>query len=64
MAKKKSRWQILLETLLHLVVGAGAAAGAAYLKVPGVDPITAAVVGSALSSLGSAFVKPPNTPKS
>jgi hypothetical protein len=46
--------------ILHIVLGAAFAAGAAYLSGSHVDPILGAAIGSALSSAISANSTPPN----
>lgn len=42
------------QAILHVLVGAAAGAGSAYIAGPNVNPLLAAAIGSALSSLGSA----------
>ncbi len=62
MAKKK-RARSIFETLAHTLLGIGAAVGAAaaetYLKT-GIGPVAAAALGSAVSSMASAFSPKPN----
>jgi hypothetical protein len=50
----------ILLSILHIVAGAACAAGLAYAGVPGISPVLGAVIGSAASSLGSAFCTPPH----
>ena len=54
-------WKQFLKILLHTIIGAGAAAGAAYIAAPSVNPIAAAAIASAVTSLGSAYAAPPNS---
>jgi hypothetical protein len=50
-------WKSFLKNLLHAAAGAAAsmaiAAGTAYVGLPHVNPVVAAAIGSALSSIGS-----------
>lgn len=55
-------WKALLKTILHAAGGAAAAAGASVL-IPAVtahlDPVTAATIGSVVSSVISAHLPQP-----
>jgi hypothetical protein len=61
-----SKWRTIFKSLAHALVGGGLAAGLAWLagNVPaitaGMDSGTAAIVGSVISSLASAFSEKPN----
>lgn len=54
-----------LKSLAHVAAGGAAAAIAPHIMdvvplIPHINPLTAAVLGSALSSLASAFASPPH----
>ena len=58
----KPWWQTLVETIVHAAVGGGLAYFSVWSTGSHVDPATAAAVGSAISSVGSAYFRPPNQP--
>lgn len=65
MATMDPKLATLLKSLGHAVLGAASAAAATYIPqfvtfIPHIDPLTAAIIGSALSSLVSAWSPKPN----